>query len=112
MAKKNEIPKEHLMSENVLLEKLASLQPQKTLLEIKGKNILVVHELETAIILARLNSVTYVTDDIDTFNKFKSMTGYGEFGNDDQAYFVDGNEITWQNFIKKIEEHQANQGAV
>ena len=112
MAKKNEIPKEHLMTENVLLEKLASLQPQKTLREIKGKDILVVHELETAIFLAVQNRVTYVTDDIVAFNKFKSMTGYGEFGNDDQAYFVDGNIITWKNFIKKIEEDQVNQGAI
>lgn len=106
MAKKNEIPKEHLMTNNVLLKKLWELQQRKTLESVENKKILVVHELETAIILAVQNAVTYVTDDYDAYTKFKGMTGAEEFGSDDHAYFVDGKEIKWTSFIKDIEKLQ------
>lgn len=109
MAKKNEIPKEHLMTNNVLLKKLWELQQRKTLESVENKKILVVHELETAIILAVQNAVTYVTDDYDAYTKFKGMTGTEEFGGDDEAYFVDGVKITWKNFIKEIEEIKRSQ---
>lgn len=109
MAKKNEIPKEHLMTDNVLLKKLWELQQRKTLESVENKKILVVHELETAIILAVQNAVTYVTDDYDAYTKFKGMTGTEEFGGDDEAYFVDGVKITWKNFIKEIEEIKRSQ---
>lgn len=103
MNNNKDFPKEHRMTKNTLLEKLAEIQPNKTLLEIKGKTILVIHELETAIFLAVQNAVTYVTDDYDAFIKFKGMTSNIEFGTDDHAYYVDGTEITWNNFIEKIE---------
>lgn len=103
MAKKNEIPKEHLMTNNVLLKKLWELQQRKTLESVKNKKILVVHELETAIILAVQNAVTYVTDDYDAYIKFKGMTGTEEFGGNDEAYFVDDKEIKWKSFIEDIE---------
>ena len=109
MAKKNEIPKEHLMTNNVLLKKLWELQQRKTLASVVNKKILVVHELETAIILAVQNAVTYVTDDYDAYTKFKGMTGTEEFGGDDEVYFVDGVKITWQNFIEQIEEIKRSQ---
>jgi hypothetical protein len=92
--------KEHRMTNNVLIKKLKDIYG--SLSAIQGKKILVIHELETALMLAAMNTVVYVTDDESAVNRFKILTKTG-FGDDDKTILigkdtmVDGTVITWSN---------------
>lgn len=84
---------EYRFTKNVLLAKVTELGyvPGKT----ENKTILVIRDLESAIMYAPENKVVYITDDQDKFNKFLMFTEAG-CGNDDIAILMDGFSFKYQ----------------
>ena len=83
---------EYKFAKNILLDKAIELGYNPG--EISNKKILVIRDLETALMYAPENIVVYVTDDVVAFNKFKMFTKVG-CGNDDSAILMDGNEFKY-----------------
>ena len=64
-----------------------------------GKKILVIRLFDMAVLYARNNSVTYLTDDPEKLKKFYEKLNTGKFGSDDSGYLVED----WNNFEKSEE---------
>ena len=64
-----------------------------------GKKILVIRMFDMAVLYARNNSVTYLTDDPEKLKKFYEKLNTGKFGSDDSGYLVGD----WNNFEKSEE---------
>jgi hypothetical protein len=64
-----------------------------------GKKILVIRMFDMAVLYARNNSVTYLTDDPEKLKKFHEKLNTGKFGSDDSGYLVED----WNNFEKSEE---------
>lgn len=86
---------EHRMNE--LPRLLAKIQEVfgTTLINIKGKTILVIRELDIALMLAVNNKVIYVTDDAKCAEIFRKNTAAG-MGNDDVVILIN----KWNNKLK------------
>ena len=74
--------KEYPMNQPLLFKKLKEVFD--TITAISGKKILVIRELEVALMLAVKNSVIYITDDPDCAEIFRKNTDAG-MGDDDQV---------------------------
>lgn len=74
--------KEYPMNQPLLFKKLKEVFG--TITAISGKKILVIRELEVALMLAVRNSVIYITDDPDCAEIFRKNTDVG-MGGDDQV---------------------------
>lgn len=74
--------KEYPMNQPLLFKKLKDVFG--TITAISGKKILVIRELEVALMLAVKNSVIYITDDPDCAEIFRKNTDAG-MGDDDQV---------------------------
>lgn len=86
---------EHRM--NDLPRLLAKIQEvfDTTLINIKGKTILAIRELDIALMLAVNNKVIYVTDDVKCAEIFRKNTAAG-MGNDDVVILIN----KWSNKLK------------
>ena len=57
--------------------------------DIKNKIVLVVHDLQAAVVMSLHNKVVYITDDEDSYDCFMSHIVYkSAFGKDDAAYLI------------------------
>ena len=76
--------------------KLYDIEPN----DFKNKFVLVVHDLQAAIVMSRFNKVVYITDDEDKYDWFKRNVVYkSAFGKDDAAYFI---QQDWTSELKDI----------
>ena len=77
--------KEYRMSQPKLFEKL--IQVFGSISAISGKKILVIRDLEVALMLSVRNSVVYITDDEECAEAFRKNTEAG-MGDDDKVFFI------------------------
>lgn len=77
--------KEYRMSQPKLFEKL--IQVFGSISAISGKKILVIRDLEVALMLSVRNAVVYITDDEECSEAFRKNTEAG-MGNDDKVFFI------------------------
>lgn len=77
--------KEYRMSLPKLFEKL--IQVFGSISAISGKKILVIRELEVALMLSVRNTVVYITDDEECAEAFRKNTEAG-MGDDDKVFFI------------------------
>lgn len=96
---------EHRMNE--LPRFLAKIQEVfgTTLINIKGKTILVIRELDIALMLAVNNKVIYVTDDAKCAEIFRKNTAAG-MGNDDVVILINkwNNKLKFKKVFDKMEK--------
>lgn len=96
---------EHRM--NDLPRLLAKIQEVfgTTLINIKGKTILVIRELDIALMLAVNNKVIYVTDDAKCAEIFRKNTAAG-MGNDDVVILINkwSNKLKFKKVFEKMEK--------
>lgn len=85
--------KEYRMSQPKLFEKL--IQVFGSISAISGKRILVIRDLEVALMLSIRNAVVYITDDEECAEAFRKNTEAG-MGNDDVVLFIN----KWTNKLK------------
>ena len=85
--------KEYRMSQPKLFEKL--IQVFGSISAISGKKILVIRDLEVALMLSVRNAVVYITDDEECSEAFRKNTEAG-MGNDDVVLFIN----KWTNKLK------------
>ena len=85
--------KEYRMSQPKLFEKL--IQVFGSISAISGKKILVIRDLEVALMLSVRNAVVYITDDEECSEAFRRNTEAG-MGNDDVVLFIN----KWNNKLK------------
>lgn len=85
--------KEYRMSQPKLFEKL--IQVFGSISAISGKKILVIRDLEVALMLSVRNEVVYITDDEECSETFRKNTEAG-MGNDDVVLFIN----KWNNKLK------------
>ena len=85
--------KEYRMSQPKLFEKL--IQVFGSISAISGKKILVIRDLEVALMLSVRNVVVYITDDEECSEAFRRNTEAG-MGNDDVVLFIN----KWTNKLK------------
>lgn len=85
--------KEYRMSQPKLFEKL--IQVFGSISAISGKKILVIRDLEVALMLSVRNAVVYITDDEECSEAFRKNTEAG-MGNDDVVLFIN----KWNNKLK------------
>lgn len=85
--------KEYRMSQPKLFEKL--IQVFGSISAISGKKILVIRDLEVALMLSVRNAVVYITDDEECSEAFRRNTEAG-MGNDDVVLFIN----KWTNKLK------------
>ena len=85
--------KEYRMSQPKLFEKL--IQVFGSISAISGKKILVIRDLEVALMLSVRNVVVYITDDEECSEAFRRNTEAG-MGNDDVVLFIN----KWNNKLK------------
>lgn len=85
--------KEYRMSQPKLFEKL--IQVFGSISAISGKKILVIRDLEVALMLSVRNAVIYITDDEECSEAFRRNTEAG-MGNDDVVLFIN----KWTNKLK------------
>ena len=70
--------------------------------DIKNKFVLVVHDLQAAIVMSGFNKVVYITDDEDSYDWFMQHVVYNSaFGKDDAAYLI---QQDWVNELNDILE--------
>ena len=68
--------------------------------DFKNKSVLVVRDLQAAIVMSRFNKVVYITDDEDSYDWFKSHVVYNPvFGKDATAYLI---QQDWTSELKDI----------
>ena len=68
--------------------------------DFKNKSVLVVHDLQAAIVMSGFNKVVYVTADEDSYDWFKrNIVNNPAFGKDDAAYLIQQN---WASELKDI----------
>lgn len=77
--------KEYRMSQPKLFEKL--IQVFGSISAISGKKILVLRDLEVALMLSIRNAVVYITDDEECADAFRKNTEAG-MGDDDKVFFI------------------------
>ena len=77
--------KEYRMSQPKLFEKL--IQVFGSISAISGKKILVLRDLEVALMLSIRNAVVYITDDEEYAEAFRKNTEAG-MGDDDKVFFI------------------------
>lgn len=77
--------KEYRMSQPKLFEKL--IQVFGSISAISGKKILVIRDLEVALMLSVRNTVVYITDDEECAEAFRKNTEAG-MGDDDKVFFI------------------------
>ena len=91
--------KEYRMSLPKLFEKL--IQVFGSISAISGKKILVIRDLEVALMLSVRNAVVYITDDEECSEAFRKNTEVG-MGNDDEVFFINNYTTELKEKIKDM----------
>lgn len=91
--------KEYRMSQPKLFEKL--IQVFGSISAISGKKILVIRELEVALMLSVRNAVVYITDDEECAEVFRKNTETG-MGDDDKVFFINNYKTELKEILKDM----------